>query len=113
MMLLSAILISTFISPVGASRLSRADEPPVVESLPSPQVIITESAPVRTFDLPVMLPYERVDRYAVWQYVAPDRMGRFRPRVIYSPQGAYYLFNGAPFLYTATHTLNFMSYATD
>jgi hypothetical protein len=59
------------------------------------------------------LPYERVDRYERWQYFAVDRQGHWRPRVVYSPYGAFYLYNGAPYYATPIRYLNFMTYATD
>jgi hypothetical protein len=61
----------------------------------------------------VPLPYERANRYDRWQYVAPDRLGRYRPRVAFSPWVPFYLSNGVPFLYTPTRGLEFMPYATD
>lgn len=59
------------------------------------------------------LPYQRMNRYDAWQYVAPDRLGRWRPRVAYAPFGAIYLYNGAPFFFTPTRSREFMPYATD
>jgi hypothetical protein len=55
--------------------------------------------------------YHRVSRYDVWQYYAVDRQGQFRPRVIYSPYGQYYLYNHAPYPWAVVHPLEFMSYA--
>jgi hypothetical protein len=40
-----------------------------------------------------------------------DRHGYFRPRVIYTPEGAFYYYDGRPYLYLSTHPLNFMPYA--
>jgi hypothetical protein len=100
-----AIFVNRFVPP---------DDPPSPETLPTPRQVITESSPHLVIDeLPLLLPYERVNRYEVWQYVAPDRQGRFRPRVIYSPFGAYYLYNGEPYLFAATRSLDFMPYASD
>jgi hypothetical protein len=60
-----------------------------------------------------VLPYERINRYDVWQYYAVGRQGRFRPRVAYSPEESYYLYNGEPYLYLPIRTRDFMPYATD
>jgi hypothetical protein len=50
----------------------------------------------------------RCNRYEVWQYYEVDRWGQFRPLVIYSPCGAYYRINGAPFPWPETHDLDFV-----
>jgi hypothetical protein len=36
----------------------------------------------------------------VWQYYGVDSRGRWVPRVILSPFGSYYYYNGAPYPYT-------------
>ena len=43
--------------------------------------------------------YTRQNPYDVWLYYGVDRQGKFRPRVVYSPYGPYYLYNGEPYLY--------------
>ena len=60
-----------------------------------------------------MRPWGRVNRYAIWQNYAVDRYGYFRPRVIYTPEGAFYYHDGRPYPYLTTHPLNFMPYAGD
>ena len=42
----------------------------------------------------------------VWQLYDVDSSGRFRPRVIYSPAGSYYLYNRQPFPWTTTRPLS-------
>ena len=42
-----------------------------------------------------------------------DRTGHFRPRVIYAPSGAYYLYNGAPYPWVTTHERDIMPYIVD
>jgi hypothetical protein len=71
-----------------------------MELLPQPAV----EPPAPALANPV---YLRTSRYDVWQYYAVDRQGMFRPRVIYAPYGAYYLYNGQPFPWTETHQLEF------
>jgi hypothetical protein len=39
--------------------------------------------------------------------------GRYRPRVILSPGGSYYYYNGEPYPWVSTHGSNFMPYAVD
>jgi hypothetical protein len=80
--------------------LAISDDGPVAK----PEPVYVETSP---------LAFERGNRYEVWQYLAVDRQGRFRPRVIYSPYGAYYLYSGAPFPWTATRPAEFMPYASD
>ena len=82
--------------------LSRAGEP-----LPEPT---PEPAPLPYVEV---RPWGRVNRYAVWQNYAVDRQGYFRPRVIYTPDGAFYYYDGRPYLFLSTHPLNFMPYASD
>jgi hypothetical protein len=80
-----------------------ADDP----VLPPPRVV--ETPPTYFFSQP----YYRRSAYEVWQYYGVDRTGYFRPRVIYSPYGSYYLYNGAPFPWTTTHQREFMPYVVD
>ncbi len=55
----------------------------------------------------------RVGRYAAWQNYGVDRLGRWRPRVLYTPDGAFYYYDGRPFPFTTIHPLEFMPYASD
>jgi len=82
--------------------VARADDP-----LPPPRVV--EGPPVMTFGGPI---YRR-SAYEVWQNYGVDRHGFFRPLVVYSPYGAYYRYNGAPFPWTTTHQREFMPYVVD
>ena len=76
----------------------------------------------RTTPATVVLPSEasafptgnyRVNRYDVWQYYGVDYQGRFRPRVIYSPSGSYYLYNGEPYPWVTTHPRDVMPRVVD
>lgn len=49
----------------------------------------------------------------VWQYYGVDRSGRFLPRVVLSPYGAYYLYNGRPYPWTTTRPGVHMPYVLD
>ena len=55
----------------------------------------------------------RINRYAVWQSYGVDHFGYFRPRVIYTPDGAFYYYNGRPFPWLSALPLEFMPYAND
>jgi hypothetical protein len=70
--------------------------PPPTEQLPAPKPL----APAVVEPLPVLVvpsgPY-RVSRYQVWQNLAVDGSGRFRPRVITTTYGSYYYYNGMPY----------------
>jgi len=90
------------------------NEPP--EPLPPPKRA-EPLTPPRILEDPV-LPYAGLDpayfrqsRMDVWQNYAVDRTGHWRPRVIYSPSGAYYRYNGQPFPWAEVHGLEFMPYA--
>lgn len=77
-------------------------EPPAPELLPPPRE--SEALPA---SLPVPAGSFRVNRWDVWRYYDVDRRGNFRPVVVYSPYGSYYLYNGAPYPWTMTHQLEF------
>src|SRR5690349_16186161 len=65
-----------------------AEEPTKAEPLPLP----------RAQALPIVSPRPmRVSAYDVWQYYGVDHSGRFRPRVIYSSHGSYFLATGQPY----------------
>ena len=72
----------------------------------APEIMIPDTAPLYRAFL-------QTSRYDVWQYYGVDRYGRFRARVIYSPYGSYYLYNGEPYPWTTTHQLDFMPYVVD
>jgi hypothetical protein len=85
---------------------------PAVEALPAPRAL----NPVVVVPGPVLPPYpvyHRTSHYDVWQKVAVDRQGYFRLRVIYSPSGPYYLYNGQPYPWAEQHPLAFMPYIVD
>jgi hypothetical protein len=90
--------------------LTRAEDTAGPELLPPPRIEPPEAVIVETRIIP---PYYRVNRYDVWQYYGVDRTGHFRARVIYSPYGPYYLYNGEPFPWASTHQREFMPYVAD
>jgi hypothetical protein len=94
---LLAILLAGFC--VG---LSSAGEP-----LPEPR---PESPPLPFVEISG---WGRVNRYAIWQNYAVDRYGYFRPRVIYTTEGAFYYYDGRPYPYLITHPLDFMPHASN
>jgi hypothetical protein len=53
----------------------------------------------------------RINRYEVWQLYDVGHYGRFRPRVIYSAYGSFYLDDGRPYPWISNHSLDFMPYA--
>ncbi len=86
-----------------ASRAAAADptpEPPPLLPPPLPPTIVNPQ-------------WGRIDRYAVWQNYAVDRFGKWRPRVLYTPEGAFYYYDGRPFPWVTVHPLEFMPYAGD
>lgn len=105
MSLLSLVLISLL-----AIDRVRADEPAA-----KPQLSVRQED--RALPLPaekvILPPCYRTSRYDVWQYYGVDRYGYFRPRVIATPYGAYYLYNGCPFPWVTTHELEIMPWVVD
>jgi hypothetical protein len=86
-----------------------------VEPLPEPRALdsVPQVLPPR-FIVPLRDPPPEFGRRSVWQMMAPDQFGRFRPRVIYSPFGnSYYQYNGAPFPWTTTMPRLYMPYLVD
>jgi hypothetical protein len=99
-MRLSAVLAVLTIS-LSAS-LSAADEP-----LPAPTPLPPQPPYI------IVQPLMRTSRYAVWQNYGVDRQGIFRPRVLYTPDGAFYTIDGRPYPWLTTHPLYWMPYASD
>ena len=78
------LLACTFL--VAVVSWARADEPqksPEPEKLPAPKVKVEPATVV----IPVV---PRSDTLDVWQHYGVNRFGRFVPRVIVYPEGAYY-----------------------
>jgi hypothetical protein len=48
----------------------------------------------------------RASQYAIWDHYAVDRYGAFRPRVADTPFGAFYTFDGRPYPWVTTNSLN-------
>jgi hypothetical protein len=64
--------------------------------------------------LPIFLPeMPRPGTREVWQYYAVDSFGRFRPRVILAPGGAYYYRSGEPYPWVPNRSTRFMPWAVD
>lgn len=81
-----------------------------VEELPQPKLVEEQRGSDETR---LFRPFYRASRYEVWQYYGVDRFGRFRPRVILSPHGAYYLYNGQPYPWVTTHEADFLPHVVD
>jgi hypothetical protein len=90
---------------LGLAGAGRADE------LPPPRVLPTTQPPPAIVIYPPT-PY-RVSRYAVWNYYGVSSTGQFLPRVLDTPYGAYYAFDGRSYPWVATHTYLYMPYAGD
>jgi hypothetical protein len=52
---------------------------------------------------PVLPGFILPDRYAHWQFYAPDQQGFLKPRVIIAPGQSYYLCNGMPYKFLPTN----------
>jgi hypothetical protein len=57
--------------------------------------------------------FYRPNRMDVWQNYAVDRSGRWRPRVALTGEGAFYIYNGKPYLRLPVDQLNVMPYLLD
>jgi hypothetical protein len=84
-------------------------EPPATE-LPAPRPAPAQVVPAPE---PVFLVPKRVSAYAVWDLYAPDRQGRFKPRVFSTPYGAFYPLTGQPYPWVPTNARAIMPYAID
>jgi hypothetical protein len=73
---------------------------------PPPTVVILPQHPM---GLPPVM-YSRPSDYEVWQNLAVDRWGRFRPVVIQSPYVDYYRYNGKPYPWRPLHPEYVMPY---
>ena len=69
---------------------------PAEGMLPAPRVL-DEMGPLG----PVLPGFFLPDPYAHWEYLAVDKQGYLKPRVILAPQ-PYYLYNGKPYLFLPT-----------
>ncbi len=49
----------------------------------------------------------------VWQYMGVTETGRYRPRVVLSPYGSYYYYNGEPYPWITNRSQIYMPYALD
>jgi hypothetical protein len=107
----SAGLVVLAIAIASLAPAAWAADPPPVQILHAPQKVISEpTAPVWIVEVPPPLPYQRINRWDVWQVYGVDRRSHWRPRVAYTPYGAFYMFNGQPYPYTALHQRDFMPY---
>lgn len=88
---LLAVMLCSLASPIPVQDEKEAPLPPPreirIETVESPAVVYP----------PGNL---RQSRYAVWQLYSVDQKGQFKPRVVDSPYGPYYLYNGQPFPYS-------------
>jgi len=75
------------------------------EQLPAPQAL---PEPITILRIP-QFDYPRPGRKSVWRLYEVDSTGTYQPRVVYSPYGAYYQHNGAPYPWTSTRPGNFSS----
>lgn len=79
---------------------------PPAEGMPAPR-------PVDTPDIIVGGPLPRPNTREVWQYYGVNRFGRFVPRVIVTPDGAYFYRNGEPYPWVQNHPGRVMPVVTD
>jgi hypothetical protein len=81
------------------SKGAPSEQLPPPQGLPSQTIAPNESC---CFHTPT-----RINRYAIWQLYAVDRNGQFRPRVLYTAYGSFYLYDGRPFPWISNHQLDF------
>jgi len=99
--------ISIFVCCITITNAMHADEPTQQpEKIAPPQV--AQPAPI------VLETYTpRTGSIEVWQHYGVNRLGRFVPRVITFPEGAYYSRDLQPFPWTAHRSSATMPYAVD
>jgi hypothetical protein len=104
------LVLATFVLG-GMSSVTCADEPAKDKPsfvAPVPKEVTSDYLP---YYLPASLPQPGTRE--AWQYYGVDNRGRWRARVILSPVGAYYYYNGEPFYYTTTQPKLYMPYVVD
>jgi hypothetical protein len=83
--------------------------PQAAEQLPPPRQWIppVPTPPIQYIPYPMLPPPPppRLDTRNAWALFAVDQAGRYRYRVVLSPYGSYYLYNGHPYLGTTTQQL--------
>ncbi len=70
-------------------------------------------APVPGTAWPAGISFSQPNRMDVWQFYGVDRTGRWRPRVILTGDGAFYLYNGVRYPGLPVNQLNVMPYLLD
>src|SRR5262249_43621027 len=100
-----------------SATLAQVPQPKIEEILPLPRQLQMQMQPhpgnlliVGPPPPPAMPQFGTRD---VWQYYGVDSAGRFRPRVVATPQGAYYMVNGVPYPWTTTRPMLYMPYVVD
>jgi hypothetical protein len=93
---------------LGAANPGPAADGPELTPLADPAPVVV--MPPGSF---VPLGFYRPNRLDVWQYYAVDRSGHFRPRVALTPEGAYYMYNGAPYPWLGVRPRDVMTYILD
>ncbi|MGE3804774.1 MAG: hypothetical protein AB7K24_08895 [Gemmataceae bacterium] len=94
------VVLAVVLSPLrGAEPEQKQDEPKPAEKKAEKKGEEAAPAPRTAEPEIIVLPYyhQRINRYDVWQKVAVSHSDQWRPRVINSPYGAYYLYNGKPY----------------
>src|SRR5262249_50726312 len=104
---LLATLLAASVAPSNTSGQEPVDNTKSFEG-PRPRAVTSDYLP---YYLPSSLPQPGTRE--VWQYYGVDGRGRWVARVILAPAGAYYYYNGAPFLYTTTQPRLYMPYVVD
>jgi hypothetical protein len=83
---------------------------PEVEPLPPPTRLPAPAVHVQS--LPPGIGFWRPSAYDVWQIRAVGHNGAFLPRVVATPYGAYYLYNGHPYPWTSTRPTDYVQYTS-
>lgn len=74
----------------------------ILPSRPTPAILFQDPPPPEK-----MVFFPKESAYSHWQNLAVDRLGNFRPRVVYSPNGSFYLYNGMSYPFGETRLNNF------
>jgi hypothetical protein len=94
---------------------ARGDEPEKKQAEPKKVEKKAEEKPDEAAPAPRAVPgelvvpnyyYQRINRWERWDGVAVAHSNQWRPRVIYSPDGAYFLYNGKPYPWMPVNQTN-------
>jgi hypothetical protein len=71
---------------------------------PTPAILFPDAPPPES-----MIFFQKDSAYRHWQYLGVSRTGTFRPRVVYTSEGAFYLHNGMDYPFVNNRRSDFIA----